>query len=184
MVHFKSHLYRRGHHRAQCCPRFSQHLHLWIGHSGLTGGCFWKILEIELAIFLESLDPYWSGKNEKRLSEGHFVCFSRVSKWQFFNFQCKYDTLHIFNKTMQDRKFWRVTLKFLVNLDPFTNSCVAVFCENAYFWRNEAKKMAKKFKKWPICAFLMLLLQNYIPSNNMDSTQWKHIAPIYWCNSE
>ena len=116
-------------------------------HSGLTGGCFLKILEIELAFFLESLDPYWSGKNEKRLSEGHFVCFSRVSKWQFFNFQCKYDTLHIFNKTMQDRKFWRVTLKFLVNLDPFTNSCVAVFCENAYFWRNEAKKNGKKIQK-------------------------------------
>ena len=36
-------------------------------HSGLAGGCFRKKMEFELALLLDSLDPYGSGKNEIKL---------------------------------------------------------------------------------------------------------------------
>ena len=89
---------------------------------------------------------------KKRSLEGIKSVFQGSQNSNFSILQCKYDTLHIFNKTPQDLMVWRVTLKFLANLDSFTNTCVAIFCENAYFWRNDTKKMANFQKKWPKCA--------------------------------
>ena len=36
-------------------------------HSGLAGGCFRKKMKFELALLWDSLDPYGSRKNEKKL---------------------------------------------------------------------------------------------------------------------
>ena len=36
-------------------------------HSGLAGGCFRKKMKFELALLWDSLDPYESRKNEKKL---------------------------------------------------------------------------------------------------------------------
>ena len=55
-------------------------------HSGLTGGCFRKKMESQLSLLLDSLDPYWSGKDEIGLFLGLSVHIWGVSKCHFFHF--------------------------------------------------------------------------------------------------
>ena len=57
--------------------------------------------------------------------------------------QCKNDPLHVISKSNQEDRVEALTLIFLTNLDIDTYACDAVFCGNAYFYRNSTIKMAK-----------------------------------------
>ena len=131
------------------------------GHSGLAGRCFRKKMKIELALLMDSLDLYRSGKNEIRLRRGCLVHFLGGWKWHVLHFKGENDLLHIISKSNQEYRVWASALIFIANLDIVTYVCVAVFCGNAYFGRNATIKMAK-FDQ--ICFFSLYI----------------NITPIFW----